>query len=139
MNRDQIVDALAGLKLFADLGRPQLEAVADTLSEESFAPGSASSARTSRARASTSSSTARPSCTSMARSGRGSARATSSARARSSSAAPPSPTSSRRHAVQTLQLAGPELRSRSCSTYPAVMYRMLQAVSRRLDLANRRD
>src|SRR5688500_6577027 len=31
---------MASLKLFADLGRPQLEAVADTLTEESFAPGS---------------------------------------------------------------------------------------------------
>ena len=39
MNQDQIVAAIAGLNLFADLGRPQLEAVADTLTEESFPPG----------------------------------------------------------------------------------------------------
>lgn len=35
----QVVDTLAGLTLFADLGRPQLTAVAHTFSEESFAPG----------------------------------------------------------------------------------------------------
>ena len=39
MNQDQVVDALAGLSLFADLGRPQLEAVAHTFTEESFASG----------------------------------------------------------------------------------------------------
>jgi CRP-like cAMP-binding protein len=35
----QVVDTLAGLALFADLGRPQLTAVAHTFSEESFPPG----------------------------------------------------------------------------------------------------
>jgi CRP-like cAMP-binding protein len=39
VNQDEVVDALAGLSLFADLRRPQLEAVAHTLSEESFPPG----------------------------------------------------------------------------------------------------
>ena len=40
--------------------------------------------------------------------------------------------------VRALQLAGPELRE-FLLAYPQVMYRMLQAVSRRLDLANRRS
>lgn len=35
----QVVDTLAGLALFADLGRPQLTAVAHTFAEESFPPG----------------------------------------------------------------------------------------------------
>ena len=40
--------------------------------------------------------------------------------------------------VKALQLAGPELRE-FLLAYPQVMYRMLQAVSRRLDRANRRS
>ena len=39
MNQQQVVDALAGLALFSDLGRPQLQAVAHTMSEESFPAG----------------------------------------------------------------------------------------------------
>jgi CRP-like cAMP-binding protein len=39
LNQDEIVDTLAGLALFADLRRPQLEAVAHTFTEESFPPG----------------------------------------------------------------------------------------------------
>lgn len=39
MNQDEVVDALAGLSLFADLRRPQLAAVAHTFTEESFPPG----------------------------------------------------------------------------------------------------
>lgn len=35
----EIVDVLAGLSLFADLGKPQLEAVAHTFEEEWFADG----------------------------------------------------------------------------------------------------
>lgn len=37
--RDDIVDALAGLALFADLSRPQLEEVAHTFEEEWFGEG----------------------------------------------------------------------------------------------------
>jgi CRP-like cAMP-binding protein len=36
MNEAQVLEALAGLALFSDLDRPQLEAVAHTMSEESF-------------------------------------------------------------------------------------------------------
>ena len=39
MNQQQILDALAGLTLFSDLERPQLQAVAHTMSEESFPVG----------------------------------------------------------------------------------------------------
>jgi CRP-like cAMP-binding protein len=39
VNPDEVVDELASLSLFADLQRPQLEAVAHIFNEESFAPG----------------------------------------------------------------------------------------------------
>ena len=39
MADQQVIDTLARLALFADLGRPQLTAVAHTFSEESFPPG----------------------------------------------------------------------------------------------------
>ena len=39
MNPEEVVDELASLSLFADLQRPQLEAVAHIFSEELFAPG----------------------------------------------------------------------------------------------------
>ena len=38
-DREDVVDILAGLALFADLPRPQLEAVAHTFDEEWFAEG----------------------------------------------------------------------------------------------------
>jgi CRP-like cAMP-binding protein len=39
MADDDVVDALSALRLFSDLGRPQLEAVAHTFEETSFPPG----------------------------------------------------------------------------------------------------
>jgi CRP-like cAMP-binding protein len=39
MEREQVIDTLAGLSLFGDLGRPQLTAVAHIMSEESFPAG----------------------------------------------------------------------------------------------------
>jgi CRP-like cAMP-binding protein len=36
---DEMVDALAGFALFADLDRPQLESVVHTMEEEWFSPG----------------------------------------------------------------------------------------------------
>jgi len=38
-NTIEVIDVLAGLALFGDLSRPQLEAVAHTFDEEYFAPG----------------------------------------------------------------------------------------------------
>ncbi|MGH2399053.1 MAG: cyclic nucleotide-binding domain-containing protein, partial [bacterium] len=37
--REELIDLLAGLALFADLPRPQLEAIVHTLEEEYFAGG----------------------------------------------------------------------------------------------------
>ena len=39
MDTDEILDALAGFSLFADLGRPDLQAISHTFEEESFAEG----------------------------------------------------------------------------------------------------
>jgi len=39
VNQQEILDALAGLALFSDLDQPQLQAVAHTMSEESFPAG----------------------------------------------------------------------------------------------------
>ena len=39
VSTDEIVDSLAGFALFADLSRPELQAVAHTFEEESFAEG----------------------------------------------------------------------------------------------------
>ena len=138
MNQDQIVAALAGLSLFADLGRPQLEAVADTLSEESFPPGQ----RIQRQGFAGSGfhvilegeAVVLVDGEERARLGKGDFFGESSLLIGSPAiadvvAATP---------VRTLQLAGPQLQPFLLAN-PAVMYRMLQLVSRRLDLANRRD
>ena len=39
MDADEILDSLASFSLFADLGRPELQAVSHTFDEESFAAG----------------------------------------------------------------------------------------------------
>jgi CRP-like cAMP-binding protein len=39
VDTDDILDALAGFSLFADLGRPDLQAITHTFEEESFAEG----------------------------------------------------------------------------------------------------
>ena len=39
MDTDEILETLASFSLFADLGRPELQAVAHTFEEESFAEG----------------------------------------------------------------------------------------------------
>jgi CRP-like cAMP-binding protein len=39
MNQQELVDTLSGLALFADLSRPQLEAVAHKMTEESYPTG----------------------------------------------------------------------------------------------------
>ena len=39
MNQDELVDTLAGLTLFSDLGRPQLAEAAHTFTEEAFPAG----------------------------------------------------------------------------------------------------
>ena len=138
MNQQQILDALAGLALFSDLGRPQLEAVAHTMSEESFPAGQ----RILRQGFSgggffvilDGEVTVRVDGEDVASLSKGdffgeiSLLLGDDPIADVVTATP----------VQALQLAGRDLRQFLLAN-PLVMYRMLQAVSRRLDRANRRS
>jgi len=138
MNQQEILDALAGLALFSDLDRPQLQAVAHTMSEESFPSGQ----RILRQGFSGSGFFVilegevgvRVDDADVARLGKGDFFGEISLLLGESPiadvvAATP---------VTALQLAGPDLRE-FLLAYPVVMYRMLQSVSRRLDRANRRS
>jgi len=138
MNQQQILDALAGLSLFSDLDRPQLEAVAHTMSEESFPAGQ----RILRQGFSGAGFfiildgevTVRVDGSDVARLAKGDFFGEISLLLGDAPIADVVTTGP----VQALQLAGPELRE-FLLAYPSVMYRMLQAVSRRLDRANRRS
>ena len=137
MNEAQILDALAGLALFSDLDRPQLEAVAHTMSEEAFPAGQ----RILRQGFSGSGFF-------VILDGEVSVRVDGSAVARLAKGdffgeislllgEPPVADVVTIGPVVALQLAGPDLRA-FLLAYPPVMYRMLQSVSRRLERANRR-
>lgn len=138
MNQQQILDALAGLALFSDLDRPQLQAVAHTMSEESFPAGQ----RILRQGFSGSGFfvilegevAVRVDGADVATLGKGDFFGEISLLL----GEPPVADVVAATAVKVLQLAGPELRD-FLLLYPVVMYRMLQAVSRRLDRANRRS
>lgn len=138
MNQQQQLDALAGLALFSDLDRPQLLAVAHTMSEESFAAGQ----RVLRQGFSGSGFfiilegevVVRVDGGDVATLGKGDFFGEISLLLGEPPVADVVATSP----VHALQLAGPELRE-FLLTYPLVMYRMLQAISRRLDRANRRS
>ena len=138
MNRQEILDALAGLALFSDLERPQLQAVADTMSEEAFPAGQ----RILRQGFSGAGFfvildgevTVRVDDGDVARLGKGDFFGEISLLL----GEPPVADIVATGTVQVLQLAGPDLRA-FLLAYPTVMYRMLQAVSRRLDRANRRS
>ena len=138
MNRDQIVDAMAGLKLFGDLARPQLEAVADTLSEESFPPGRRiqrqNFAGTGFHVILDGEAIVKVNGEERARLGKGDFFGESSILIGGNAIADVIAASP----VQTLQLSPSELQP-FLLAYPAVTYRILQTVSRRLDQANRRD
>jgi CRP-like cAMP-binding protein len=137
MNEAQILDALAGLALFSDLQRPQLEAVAHTMSEESFPAGQ----RVLRQGFSgggffiilDGEVAVQVDGVDINRLAKGDFFGEISlllgvpAIADVVTLVP----------VKALQLAGPDLRA-FLLTYPPVMYRMLQSVCRRLDRANRR-
>ncbi|MFV2062468.1 MAG: cyclic nucleotide-binding domain-containing protein [Chloroflexota bacterium] len=137
MNQQQILDALAGLALFSDLDRPQLEAVAHTMSEESFPAGQ----RILRQGFSGAGFyvildgevAVRVDGEDVARLGKGDFFGEISLLLGDAPIADVVTVSM----VQALQLAGPEMRE-FLLAYPQVMYRMLQSVSRRLDRANRR-
>jgi CRP-like cAMP-binding protein len=137
MNQAQILDALAGLALFSDLDRPQLEAVAHTMSEEAFPAGQ----RILRQGFSGSGFF-------VILDGEVSVRVDGSDVARLAKGdffgeislllgEPPVADVMTVGPVVALQLAGPDLRA-FLLAYPPVMYRMLQSVSRRLERANRR-
>ena len=138
MNQQEILDALAGLSLFSDLDRPQLQAVAHTMSEESFPP------RQRILRQGFSGSgffvildgevNVRVDGDDVARLGKGDFFGEISLLL----GEPPIADIVTDGPVHALQLPGPELRE-FLLAYPTVMYRMLQSVSRRLDRANRRS
>ncbi len=138
MNQQEILDALAGLALFSDLERPQLQAVAHTMSEESFPAGQ----RILRQGFSGAGFfiildgevTVRVDDEEVARLGKGDFFGEISLLL----GEPPVADVAATGTVQALQLAGPDLRA-FLLAYPTVMYRMLQAVGRRLDRANRRS
>ena len=138
MNQQQQLDALASLSLFSDLERPQIQAVAHIMSEESFP----ASQRILRQGFSGSGFfiilegevVVRVDGNDVATLGKGDFFGEISLLL----GEPPVADIVATSPVRALQLAGPELRE-FLLAYPVVMYRMLQAVSRRLDRANRRS
>jgi CRP-like cAMP-binding protein len=138
MSQDQILDALAGLALFSDLDRPQLQAVAHTFTEEAIPAGQ----RILRQGFSGTGFfvildgdvAVRVDGQQVATLGKGDFFGEISLLL----GEPPVADVIAATTVHALQLAGPDLRD-FLLTYPAVMFRMLQAVGRRLDRANRRS
>lgn len=137
MNQQEILDALAGLTLFSDLDRPQLQAVAHTFTEESFPAGQ----RILRQGFSGGGFyVILEGDLAVHVNGEGIATLGKGDFFGEISLLLGEPTIAdviARTPVQALQLAGPNLRE-FLLAYPAVMYRMLQATCRRLDRANRR-
>jgi CRP-like cAMP-binding protein len=137
MNQAEILEALARLTLFSDLERPQLEGVAHTMSETSFPSGQ----RILRQGFSGTGFfvildgevSVRVDGVAVASLGRGEFFGEISLLSGEQPIADVVAVSP----VKALQLAGPDLRA-FLLMYPPVMYRMLQSVGRRLDLANRR-
>jgi CRP-like cAMP-binding protein len=137
LNQAEVIDTLARLALFSDLDRPQLEAVAHTMSEESFAADQ----RILRQGFSGSGFfvildgevSVRVDGVDVARLARGEFFGEISLLLGEPAIADVIAMSP----VGALQLAGPDLQA-FLLAYPQVMYRMLQSVSRRLDRANRR-
>ena len=138
MDQQGVLDALARLALFSDLGRPQLEAVAHTMSEESFPAGQ----RILRQGFSGSGFyvilegevSVRVDAEDVARLGRGDFFGEISLILDE----PPIADVVTVTPVRALLLAGPDLHGFLLAN-PTVMYRMLQSVSRRLERANRRS
>jgi len=138
MNQQEVLDALAGLSLFSDLDRPQLQAVAHTMSEESFPAGQ----RILRQGFSGTGFfvildgevSVRVDGNDVAHLGKGDFFGEISLLL----GEPPVADIVTLGPVRALQLPGPTLRE-FLLAYPVVMYRMLQSVSRRLDRANRRS
>jgi CRP-like cAMP-binding protein len=136
VNQEEVVDALAGLSLFADLRRPQLEAAAHTFSEESFAPGQRILRQGFQGTGFY-----------VILDGEVSVQIDGKDRARLGKGdffgemsillgEPPVADIVALGALHALHLSGPELQG-FLQQNPAVMYRMLQSVARRLRNANR--
>jgi CRP/FNR family transcriptional regulator, cyclic AMP receptor protein len=136
VNQDEVIDALAGLSLFADLGRPRLEAVAHTFSEESFAGGQRILRQGFQGNGFY-----------VILSGEVAVRIDGEDRARLAKGdffgemslllgEPPVADVVSLGPLQVLHLSGPGLRG-FLEEHPTVMYRMLQSVARRLRNANR--
>jgi len=136
VNQEDIVDSLAGLSLFADLGRPQLAAVAHTFTEESF-PAGQRILRQGFA----------GSGFYVILDGEVAVRIDGEDRARLGKGdffgemslllgEPPVADVVALGSLHVLHLGGPDLKA-FLESYPAVMYRMLQSVARRLRNANR--
>jgi CRP-like cAMP-binding protein len=137
MNEREILDALARLSLFSDLERPQLEAVAHTMSEESF-PAGQRILRQGFAGGGffiilEGEVSVRVDGHDISRLGKGDFFGEISLLL----GEPPVADVVTLTPVSALQLAGPDLRA-FLLTFPPVMFRMLQSVSRRLAIANRR-
>ena len=136
MDQDDIVDALAGLSLFADLGRPQLRAVAHTFTEESFPAGQRllrqGFAGTGFSVILDGEVAVRIDGEDRARLGKGDFFGEMSLLL----GEPPVADVVATTPLRVLQLGGPDLKA-FLEQYPAVMYRMLQSVARRLRNANR--
>jgi CRP-like cAMP-binding protein len=137
MNEREILDALAKLSLFSDLERPQLEAVAHTMSEESF-PAGQRILRQGFAGGGffiilDGEVSVRIDGQDITRLGKGDFFGEISLLL----GEPPIADVITLSPVSALQLAGPDLRA-FLLAFPPVMFRMLQSVSRRLALANRR-
>ena len=137
MKEMEILDALAKLSLFSDLDRPQLESVAHTMSEESF-PAGQRILRQGFAGGGffiilEGEVSVRVDGQDISRLGRGDFFGEISLLL----GEPPIADVVTLTAVTALQLAGPDLRA-FLLTFPPVMFRMLQSVSRRLAVANRR-
>jgi len=137
MNDREILDALAKLSLFSDLERPQLEAVAHTMSQESF-PAGQRILRQGFAGGGffiilDGEVSVRIDGQDITRLGKGDFFGEISLLL----GEPPIADVVTLSPVSALQLAGPDLRA-FLLTFPPVMFRMLQSVSRRLALANRR-
>ncbi len=134
-SKDDIIESLAGLALFADLSRPQLEAVAHIFEEEYFAEGQ----RILRQGFAGSSFY-------IILEGRAAVRIDRETRATLSRGdffgeisvllgEPPAADVIAQQPLRCLVLPGPEVES-FLLTYPHVMLRMLQAETRRLRSAN---
>ena len=133
----QVVDTLAGLALFADLGRPQLTAVAHTFSEESFPPGQRILRQGFQGSGFYVILEGEVAVTidgdERARLGKGDFFGETSILLGEA----PVADITARTPLRVLHLAGPDLQG-FLLAYPGVMFRMLQSVSRRLVRANAR-